>query len=205
MLRLFTLSLIGFIFFGCQPSDQISIDKPLNQDYNFQLELPTVFLSITAEEMKDLTARGNKAINETSSKPVDKKASYSSILQLQKGENTNLLAFVSNHDVSLHGDYLDARRARRDFMKSHYAKATDVVKSVNQQVDMITLGDLEFEKTEMLVIFQSVAGARLDPVRVLYYEAPLNDHEFFGINFSTNDEEAFMEIAAALDAAEVTK
>jgi hypothetical protein len=46
---------------------------------------------------------------------------------------------------------------------------------------------------------------RLDPVRVIYYEAPLNDHEFFGINFSTNEEDVYKQIEAALDAAVVMK
>lgn len=205
MIRLFTLSLVWGLFFGCNPSDQISIVKPLNQQYRFQLELPPVFASITAKEMEGLKARGNKAIDETSSKPVDKKASYTSILELKYGEDTNLLAFVSNHDVSVHGDYTEARRARTDFMKNHYAKATRVVESVDQQVDLITLGDLTFEKIEMLVTFQSIAGVGIDPVRVLYYEAPLNDHEFFGINFSTNDEGVYKQVEAALDAAAVTE
>ncbi|WP_044103638.1 hypothetical protein [Neolewinella persica] len=183
----------------------MSIVKSLNEEYTFQLDLPTVFPSITEKEMEDLTARGNRVIDETSTRPVDKKASYTSILQLKEGDDTNLLAFVSNHDVSLHGNYLDARRARTDFMKQHYAKATDVVESVNEQVEMITLGDLEFEKIELLVDFQPIVGVGLAPFRVLYYEAPLNDHEFFAINLSTNDEALFNRVKAALDAAVVTK
>jgi hypothetical protein len=146
--------------------------------------------------MEKLTNRVNMGANQ---------ASYTPILQIQEGEDTSLLAFVSNHDVSVHGDYNDARRARTDFMKKHYSREINVVESVTQEVETITLGDLEFEKAKMRVIFQPVVEVKLPPVQVLYYEAPLNDHEFFAISLSTTNGPLFAQVQAALDAAVVTK